>query len=130
LTSIKLNLQVLERAAGTGAIPSDLTEPVEISLREVNRLDRVVRGVLQLGRGRVSASSTFALHDAAASAAESMRLGFERSSIALSIERRGNGDSVRGDRVLSSRRFSTSSATRRRRCLTVARSASSVMTPR
>ena len=100
LTSIKLNLQVLERAAGTGGISSELTEPVEISLREVNRLDRVVRGVLQLGRGRVSASSTFALHDAAAAAAESMRLSFERSGITLSIERRGNGDSVRGDRVL------------------------------
>ena len=79
LTSIKLNLQVLERAAGTGGIPSELAEPVEISLREVNRLDRVVRGVLQLGRGRVSASATFALHDAAAAAAESMRLSFERS---------------------------------------------------
>jgi signal transduction histidine kinase len=100
LTSIKLNLQVLERAAGSGGIPSELTEPVEISLREVNRLDRVVRGVLQLGRGRVSASSTFALHDAAAAAAESMRLSFERSGIALSIERRGNGDAVRGDRIL------------------------------
>jgi len=100
LTSIKLNLQVLERAAGAGGIPSELAEPVEISLREVNRLDRVVRGVLQLGRGRVSASSTFALHDAAAAAAESMRLSFERSGVALSIERRGNGDSVRGDRVL------------------------------
>ena len=100
LTSIKLNLQVLERAAGAGAIPSDLVEPVEISLREVNRLDRVVRGVLQLGRGRVSVSGTFPLHDAAAAAAESMRLSFERSGIALSVERRGNGDVVRGDRIL------------------------------
>jgi signal transduction histidine kinase len=100
LTSIKLNLQVLARAADTGGISSELAEPVEISLREVNRLDRVVRGVLQLGRGRVSASATFGLHDAAVAAAESMRLGLERIGIALSIERRGNGHAVRGDRVL------------------------------
>jgi two-component system, LuxR family, sensor histidine kinase DctS len=59
-----------------------------------------VRGVLQLGRGRVSGSATFALHDAAAAAAESMRLSFEGGGIALSIERGGNGSSVRGDRVL------------------------------
>ena len=100
LTSIKLNLQELERAASTGGIRSDLTQPVEISLREVNRLDRVVRGVLQLGRGRVSGSTSFSLHDAAAEAAESMRLGFERSGISLSIEGRGNGSFVRGDRAL------------------------------
>lgn len=100
LTSIKLNLQVLERAAESGGIRSDLTEPVEISLREVNRLDRVVRGVLQLGRGRVSGSTSFALHDAATTAAESMRLGFERHGITLSIERHGNGSRVRGDRTL------------------------------
>jgi signal transduction histidine kinase len=100
LTSIKLNLQVLERAKATGGIRPELAEPVEITLREVNRLDRVVRGVLQLGRGRVSSSTSFALHDAAAAAAESMRLGFERDGIALTIERRGNGDRVRGDRAL------------------------------
>ena len=100
LTSIKLNLQELERAASTGGIRADLTQPVEISLREVNRLDRVVRGVLQLGRGRVSESTSFSLHDAAAAAAESMRLGLERDGIALSIERRGNGALVRGDRAL------------------------------
>ena len=100
LTSIKLNLQELERAASTGGIRSDLTEPVEISLREVNRLDRVVRGVLQLGRGRVSGSTSFSLHDAATAAAESMRLSFERSGISLAIERRGNGSFVRGDRML------------------------------
>jgi signal transduction histidine kinase len=95
-----LNLQVLERACGTGAIPRELAQPVEISLREVNRLDRVVRGVLQLGRGRVSGSTTFGLHDAAQAAAESMRLSFERNGITLSLERRGNGDVVRGDRLL------------------------------
>lgn len=100
LTSIKLNLQELERAASSGGIRADLTQTVEISLREVNRLDRVVRGVLQLGRGRVSGSTSFSLYDAAAAAAESMRLGFEQRGIALSIERRGNGSFVHGDRPL------------------------------
>jgi signal transduction histidine kinase len=100
LTSIKLNLQTLERAAGDGGIRADLVQPVGISLREVNRLDRVVRGVLQLGRGRVTRTGTFHLHDAAATAADSMRLTFERRGIDLSISANGNGHHVRGDRLL------------------------------
>jgi signal transduction histidine kinase len=52
LTSIKLNLQALERGARQGQVATLLVRPLEISLREVQRLDRVVHGVLRLGRGR------------------------------------------------------------------------------
>ena len=53
LTSIKLNLQKLERAARAGRMPGESERPLEITLREIDRLDRVVHGVLQLGRARV-----------------------------------------------------------------------------
>jgi signal transduction histidine kinase len=55
LTAIKLNLQRLDRAARDDGPASDLARPIEIALRETNRLERVVRGVLRLGRpGRVA----------------------------------------------------------------------------
>jgi signal transduction histidine kinase len=50
LTSIKLNLQSLERDAHSGLVPSDSRRTVEICLEEIQRLDRVVRGVLSLGK--------------------------------------------------------------------------------
>jgi len=52
LTSIKLNLQKLERERAAGRLPESAAKPLEISLREVGRLDTVVRGVLELGRSR------------------------------------------------------------------------------
>ena len=51
LTSIKLNLQALEHDVRDGVIPADRARTVEICLEEIQRLDRVVRGVLKLGRG-------------------------------------------------------------------------------
>ena len=55
LTSIKLNLQTLERDVRDGIIPADRQRTVEICLQEIQRLDRVVRGILTLGRGSVPA---------------------------------------------------------------------------
>ena len=52
LTSIKLNLQKLEREGREGRLPDSAGKPVGISLREVARLDGVVRGVLDLARVR------------------------------------------------------------------------------
>jgi len=50
LTSLKLNLQGLERDVASGHIPADCARPVEICLREIQRLDEVASGVLSLGR--------------------------------------------------------------------------------
>jgi signal transduction histidine kinase len=52
LTSIKLNLQSLERDVRDGVVGPDSRRTVEICLEEIQRLDRVVRGVLKLGRAR------------------------------------------------------------------------------
>ena len=50
LTSMNLNLQGLRREVESGKIPADSSRPVELCLKEVQRLDRVVRGVLNLAR--------------------------------------------------------------------------------
>jgi signal transduction histidine kinase len=50
LTSIKLNLQKVEREQREAPNAAATAVPLDIALREVNRLDRVVRGVLDLAR--------------------------------------------------------------------------------
>ncbi len=65
LTSIKLNLQKLERAERTGGLSEKAGRPLEIALREVGRLDAVVRGVLDLARVRPPEPITCSLHQLA-----------------------------------------------------------------
>jgi signal transduction histidine kinase len=62
LTSIKLNLQKLERADRTRDVAHRAGRPLEIALREVARLDTVVRGVLDLARIRPAQAMTCSLH--------------------------------------------------------------------
>jgi len=50
LTSIKLNLQSLERDVAASVVAPDSRRTVQICVEEINRLDRVVRGILQLGQ--------------------------------------------------------------------------------
>ncbi|CAN5846938.1 hypothetical protein BH23GEM9_BH23GEM9_04480 [soil metagenome] len=53
LTSIKLNLQRIQRMADGGALPDKANRPIEIALTEIGRMDRVVRSALRLGRAPV-----------------------------------------------------------------------------
>lgn len=62
LTSLKLNLQGLERDVERGHIPSDCARPVEICLREIQRLDEVASGVLSLGRPRLREQEPCSAH--------------------------------------------------------------------
>lgn len=62
LTSIKLNLQKLERADRARDLANRAGRPLEIALREVARLDTVVRGVLDLARLRPAQPIACSLH--------------------------------------------------------------------
>ena len=62
LTSVKLNLQRIERHAAKGRLPEECMGPLEISLSEVDRLDRVVRGVLSLARTGAPATEPCSVH--------------------------------------------------------------------
>jgi signal transduction histidine kinase len=62
LTSIKLNLQKIERADRTRDASHRAGRPLEIALTEVARLDTVVRGVLDLARMRSAQPMTCSLH--------------------------------------------------------------------
>jgi signal transduction histidine kinase len=50
LSSIKLNLQSLEREARRGVVASDLRQVLQMCVREIGRLDEAVKSVLELGR--------------------------------------------------------------------------------
>ena len=73
LTSIKLNLQSLERDVSSQKIPRDCARPVQICLREINRLDRVVRGALSLARTRSAAHELCSVHRSVEEALEALR---------------------------------------------------------
>ena len=84
LTSIKLNLQALERGTRQGQVAAPLVRPLEISLREVQRLDRVVHGVLRLGRGRSAERSVVALRQVVQRALDVARPQLEHRGVSVS----------------------------------------------
>jgi signal transduction histidine kinase len=63
LTSLKLDLQGLQRQVRSGALPISAAESVESSLREVNRLDSVVSGVLELAHRPTPKRRSFCLNE-------------------------------------------------------------------
>jgi signal transduction histidine kinase len=97
LTSIKLNLQSLQRDAAAGRMPEESARPVDICLREVSRLDRVVRGVLDVARTRVVTREPCSVHAALAEALEVLRAQIEEQSIEVHEDLRASRDTVRGD---------------------------------
>lgn len=100
LTAIKLNLQTLERAARDGGVRPELAAPVAISLREIQRLERVVRGVLQLGRVRDTPMTVVSLDDVARCAIDTLQPTCEQQGIALELELPAAAVTVRADRAL------------------------------
>jgi signal transduction histidine kinase len=97
LTSIKLNLQALERGARDDQIAASLVRPLEISLREVHRLDRVVHGVLRLGRGRSAERSAVALRQVVQRALDVARPQLEQRGIRVSMTDDATVDGVVAD---------------------------------
>jgi signal transduction histidine kinase len=84
LSSVRLNLQRMERGLRDGRVPQELGEPVELCLREVRRLDDVVRGALLVGQMHNGGREEFRLRDRVI---ETVRLlGAEAMSRRVSIE--------------------------------------------
>jgi signal transduction histidine kinase len=59
---MNLNLQGLKRDVESGRIPRESARPVELCLKEVQRLDRVVGGVLSLARPPSGAREPCSIH--------------------------------------------------------------------
>ena len=97
LTSVKLNLQRIERHAAKGRLPEECMGPLEISLSEVDRLDRVVRGVLSLARTGTPATEPCSLHGALGRSVAAVRLQLEGKGIEIEEDLKAVGNTVLGN---------------------------------
>jgi len=97
LTSIKLNLQRLERHAAKGRIADECLSPLQISLEEVRRLDRVVRGVLSLARTGSPAREACSVHAVVDRAVAALRPQLEDQAIVVEEDLNAAKDVVLGD---------------------------------
>ena len=97
LTSIKLNLQRLERHAAAGRMPDECVGPLETSLEEVRRLDRVVRDALSLARVRPLAMETCSVHAVLDQALATLRPQLEGQVIVVEVNLTAAKDAVLGD---------------------------------
>ena len=71
-------------------MPDETRQPLEITLREIDRLDRVVHGVLQLGRAPTSNRAATSLARLASDAVEVARPQLERRGVALAVSETSN----------------------------------------
>lgn len=97
LTSIKLNLQRLERAAASRGIPPEERAPLAICLREIERLDRVVRGVLTLGSEPAGQRVRCALHETVGDALAVVRAQLDEQRVAVEASFRASANHVLGE---------------------------------
>ena len=104
LTSIKLNLQKLERARRAGRLPPETDTPLEITLREINRMERVVHDVLRLGRSRATTHARINVTQIVKETIDLAAPQLERTGVALRSEFASAGGDlwVRGDAALLS----------------------------
>jgi len=97
LTSVKLNLQSLQRDVAAGRIPEDAGRPVAICLQEIKRLDRVSRGVLSLGRERPPQAVRYGVHRCLADALETMEAQLSAQRVTARTALEATADTVSGD---------------------------------
>lgn len=96
LTSIKLNLQSLAREADAGRLPAETQRPLGICLREIQRLDRVVRGVLDLARAAppTPGGTPCSLHAAVRDALDLVRPQLDRQGITVHSDFAAHGGAL------------------------------------
>jgi signal transduction histidine kinase len=100
LTSIKLNLQRLDRGVKDAKIPEEFSKAVQLSLKEANRLDGTVRGVLSISRTKAPQRDPESLHEILRSALDALSPQMEAEEIRVETELSAEHDTVLGDREL------------------------------
>jgi signal transduction histidine kinase len=94
LSSIKMNLQRLDRSVRAGHVPADCSDAVEISLKEVDRLASSVTSILQLGRSDQGPSEVVSLHEVIEEVAELLQGEMNRAQVELQVELDAAADRV------------------------------------
>jgi len=97
LSSVKMNLQRLERWQRAGELPARAAVPIEVSLNEVDRLATAVSNILQLAPGKPSPREMVALHDLVSEAGRLLHSEFNRREVGLRWELHAELDRVSGE---------------------------------
>lgn len=97
LTSVKLNLQRIERLVAQDRTHPGAEAPLRISLREIERLERVVRGVLHLGRPRTLTREPCPLHAVIERSLETVKEMAARQGVRIQRSLEASTDTVAGD---------------------------------
>jgi signal transduction histidine kinase len=98
LSSIRLSLQSLHRDLSAGFIPSDSARVIQIALGEVQRLDGVVRAVLEMGRPAGAADGrTCRAHETLDETLDVLRPRVRAQGIELEYVPRAARDLVQGE---------------------------------
>jgi two-component system, NtrC family, sensor histidine kinase HydH len=88
LTAVKLNLQRLERMVDRSDVQMEAARPLQLALREIGRLERVVRGALHLGRpaaGSVTERRTVSVRELVAGAVEPLGALLDTQGVRLDV---------------------------------------------
>lgn len=98
LSSIRLNLQSVEREVRAGRVPDDLPEVLSVCMREIERLNDAVDGVLEFGRPNAPSRRPCRLTAVIDESLALIRPRLERNGIAIHWERpAGIEDGIVGD---------------------------------
>lgn len=97
LSSIKLNLQSLSREVDEGTLADDASHEIEVCLREVGRLERVVSSVLRLGNARPGHVEARSVHELLEETVELIRPELDRYGVDAELSLEASDPTVHGD---------------------------------
>lgn len=94
LSSLKLNLQVAARGVRDSEVAGDLSQVLDTCVQEINRLDRVVQAILQLGRVEPITRAPCSVHDVIAGTLDLVRLQLTRRMVRVELIHGATNDKV------------------------------------
>jgi signal transduction histidine kinase len=97
LSSIRLNLQSIEREIRQGSVPVDLEDVLGLCMREIDRLNDAVSAVLEFGQQQPAVPTACRMTDIVQDSLALIRPRLERSGIRIVEEYEANRDGIRGD---------------------------------
>lgn len=97
LSSIKMNLQLLEREADAGVVPADSRINIDTSLREIARLEETVSRVLDVGATETGLRRRCSVHDLVSESAELVRTALDRNGVELRLDLAAESDEIWAD---------------------------------
>lgn len=97
LSSIKMNLQLLDRSVDAGLVPADARISIDTSLREIARLQTTVTRVLEFGASEGVSRRLCSLHDLISESADLVRGAMEKTDIVLTLDLAAESDRILAD---------------------------------